>query len=147
MNCLGAASFQYYKPIPTYVFWNQKSLRVVGINWTKPQESKSPASSPNCPGPEVIAQGKEREPLSIIHSLNKRSVNFFPMPGTERHCSIGTSNLVHKLEELTQVGVTDVFKDDLTRGLWEAKKESRYARPKASLTAPMLSVPAPKSNR
>lgn len=76
-------------------------MRVVRINWTKPQESKTPASFPNCPGPEVIAQGNEREPLSIIHSFNKWSVNF-PMPGTERHCSIVTSNLVHKLEELTQ---------------------------------------------
>lgn len=42
--------------------------------------------------------------------------------------------------------VTDVFKDDLTGGLWEAKKESRYTRPKASPTVPLFSVPAPKLN-
>lgn len=92
----------------------------------------------------MIAQEKEREHLSIIHSFNKWSVNLFLMPGTKRHRSIVTGNLVHKLEELTQVGVTDMFKDDLTRGLWEAK--NRYAHPKASPTAPMLSVPAPESN-
>lgn len=83
----------------------------MGTNWPKSRESKTSLRPLAAWDLKQFHKGKKEEPLSIIHSFNKWSVNFFPMPGTESHCSMVTSNLAHKLEGLTQVGVTDVSTD------------------------------------
>lgn len=68
--------------------------------------------TPICPGSGVTVQGAGRR-TSIHYPFSQQVINkLLPAAGHRgRHGSVVTSNPVHKLEELTQVGVRDVPTD------------------------------------